>query len=166
MRDKTKKLTRSDVNKLYEIHGTTTRDQASVLLGGDPVQAQIVTIHLFRSMIGLSIDYVASAEKLPLWIADEVVRLCLIQTGNTEVADWQGYLDRHPEEKAKNKRAKKAEAERVTEKSNVIPFRRPQAAEAPATKKAREALRAPKVAPEALRLETKAEAATVPDRTT
>jgi hypothetical protein len=92
---KTKKLTLAEVRALYEVHLTTTRDFASELLGGDPFQAQSVADRIFDSMLGRKVDVVASADKLPAWIADQVLRECLKQTGNGGVARRLGALARY-----------------------------------------------------------------------
>jgi hypothetical protein len=145
--NKQHKLDYSQVRALYRVHGTTTRDFAASLLGGDPFQAQRVVRNLFRSMVGMGVDTVASAEKLPLWIADQVVARCLVQTGNETVGDWEQYLEKEEaegEEEGGDEETAAGEAERAEEKvstakvTNVIPFR-PRAEKA-ATRAARATL--------------------------
>ena len=136
MDHKIKKLTRKDVQALRDAHGTATRDRASELLGGDPIQAELVTQRLFRSLIGMPVG-LSAVGPLRRWIAREVVSLCLEQTGNTAVADWETYRWRHPDEKPK----KKPVARALVAPSNVIPLRQP-AETAPVTRHAREQLQA------------------------
>jgi hypothetical protein len=113
---KTRKLTLNDVRVLEEVHATTARDFASELLGGDPFQAQSVADRIFDSMVGMEIEAVASAEKLPAWIADQVVRQCLEQTGNGRVADRLDALSRY----RRRRRSRKASAPHAA----VLPLRR------------------------------------------
>jgi len=116
---KTKKLTLSEVRALYDVHATTTRDFASELLGGDPFQAQDVLDRIFDTMLGMEVDVVASAEKLPAWLADQVVRECLVQTGNQRVAEKLERLCRYRRRRSDFKEA--AQRGRIV----IVPLRRP-----------------------------------------
>lgn len=112
---KTMKLTLKDVRVLEDLHGRAARDFAAELLGGDPFQAEDVASEVFCSLIGRDVDKVAPAEKMPAWIADQVVRRCLVLTGNGVVADWGEYLFEHPEARKKTPRpsAEVAQASRL-----------------------------------------------------
>lgn len=144
MNHKTKRLRRRDVRKLYAEHARTVRDQACALLGGDPDQAQAVTRRVFASMIGMPEGELDTTRCLPASVADMVIRLCLEETGNREVADWEAYLDRRPDEDPDWMEApegtEEPEPEAPALQSNVLRLRLRAANRLPATRSAREVL--------------------------
>jgi hypothetical protein len=162
--DHKRRLCLRDVRELYEIHGARARDQASELLGGDPFQASEVAQRVFRKMLGMQIEHVAPAEKLPAWIADQVVRFCLEQTGNHTVADWQAYLETHPESRAKKARVRSRTRlpEERPARSNVIELRPRRVDDLRATRKARETLEARRVSHEQRAATSEADAPDAP----
>jgi hypothetical protein len=93
------------VRSLYARFGSPARDLAARLLGEDPFQADRVTRKAFLALVGESTHLLAREKTLNKRIANEVVRLCLVQTGNGAVADWAEYQAKHPEPKRKRSAA-------------------------------------------------------------
>jgi DNA-directed RNA polymerase specialized sigma24 family protein len=131
-----------DVANLYLRFGMRARDLAAQLIG-DPFQAERVARQVFRDLLGSPSDCVRPGRRLDAWIDREVVRLCLEQSGNVEVADWDEYQSRHPDEKPRSRRATaKAPRTASVQPATGLPAQASQSA----TRKARaqiEARRAP-----------------------
>jgi hypothetical protein len=84
---------------------------------------------------------------LDAWMHEEVVRLCLMRSGNIEVADWEEYQLKHDDEKPKSRRANDAPQEN-TESERAAALGTPSAA----TRKARAQIQARQdIAPRASR---------------
>jgi DNA-directed RNA polymerase specialized sigma24 family protein len=131
-----------DVENLYFRFVTRARDLATQLIG-DPFQAERVARQVFRDLLGSPSECVRPGRRLDAWIDREVVRLCLMQSGNEEVADWEGYQSRHPDKEPRSRRTT-AKAPRTASVQPATGF--PAQASQPATRKARaqiEARRAP-----------------------
>jgi hypothetical protein len=100
------------VRDLYAHYASIARDRAALLLGDDPFQADRVTRKVLRA-IAETIDLDDSEKRVTKWIEEKVVRLCLLQTGNRKVADWEAYQLDHPEPKRKRSAAAAAPADNV-----------------------------------------------------
>ncbi len=91
-----------DVENLYFRFGMRARDLAAQLIG-DPFQAEKVARQVFRDLLGSPTDCVRPGRRLDAWIDREVVRLCLEQSGNVAVADWEEYQIRHPDKEPRSR---------------------------------------------------------------
>jgi DNA-directed RNA polymerase specialized sigma24 family protein len=99
-----------DVRNLYLRCGEPARNLATELLG-DPFQGEKVARKAFLDLLGCNADRFEPGPMLDAWMHEEVVRLCLMRTGNIEVADWEEYQLKHEDEKPKSRRAKDAPQE-------------------------------------------------------
>jgi DNA-directed RNA polymerase specialized sigma24 family protein len=85
------------VREAYARLGASTRELASRLLG-DPFQAERVARKALFELHGEGARVLDWEEQLREWIAERVESLCLQETGNVEVADWDEYQAKHPDE--------------------------------------------------------------------
>jgi len=121
-----------DVRNLYLRCGEPARNLATALLG-DPFQGEKVARKAFLDLLGCDADRFEPGPMLDAWMHEEVVRLCLMRSGNVEVADWEEYQLTHDDEEPKSRRAKDAQgpgadssatgdrAERVAVSGRVFP---------------------------------------------
>jgi hypothetical protein len=91
-----KQLRMVEAQKLYEEYGAMARDLATRLLG-DPFQADRVTRRVFARLLDPEVPL--PMKRLESWVTKRVIERALRLTGNREVADWDAYLDNHPEER-------------------------------------------------------------------
>jgi DNA-directed RNA polymerase specialized sigma24 family protein len=125
-----------DVRNLYLRCGEPARNLATELLG-DPFQGEQVARKAFLDLLGCDADRFEPGPMLDAWMHEEVVRLCLMRSGNIEVADWEEYQLNHDDEKPKSRCAKDAPLEN-TESKRAAALSTPSAA----TRKARAQIQA------------------------
>src|SRR5260370_39535805 len=99
-----------DVRNLYLRCGEPARNLATELVV-DPFQGEKVARKAFLDLLGCDADRFEPGPMLDAWMHEEVVRLCLMHSGNIEVADWEEYQLKHEDEKPKSRRAKDAPQE-------------------------------------------------------
>ncbi len=135
-----------DVRNLYLRCGEPARNLATALLG-DPFQGEKVARKAFLDLLGCDADRFEPGPMLDAWMHEEVVRLCLMRSGNVEVADWEEYQLTHDDEEPKSRRAKDPPQEN-TKSERAVALSTPSSA----TRKARAQIQArQEIAPSASR---------------